>query len=129
LPKWHNVRLSSNCVQPLTGGAYDCINEIRLNLPGAKLFEHTSGQARVGAVDILFTLGGLLVAFIVAGWSCARSYYEKGRLRGLEEATREIVRGVNSHYELEGQMVPEPVLKALKFAKAVSERPRKKSKG
>ena len=30
----------------------------------------------------------------------------KGRLQGMEQATREIVRGVGSHYEVEGQ-IPE----------------------
>lgn len=78
-------------------------------------------------MDILFILGVLLVAFVVAGWSCARSYFEKGRLRGMEEATREIVRGVSSHYELEGQ-IPECVEKALKQAKAVSGRGPKTSR-
>jgi hypothetical protein len=68
-------------------------------------------------VDILFILGVLLVAFVVAGWSCARSYFEKGRLRGMQEATREIVRGVSSHYDLEGR-IPECVEKALKQANA-----------
>jgi hypothetical protein len=71
-------------------------------------------------VDILFMLGGLLVAFLVAGWSCARSYFEKGRLRGIEEATREIARGVSSHYEVEGRAVPESVAKAVNAVKAVS---------
>jgi hypothetical protein len=79
-------------------------------------------------VDILLTLSVLLVAFVVAGWSCARSYFEKGRLRGMEEATREIVRGVSSHYELEGQ-IPECVEEALKQAKAVSGRGPKASRG
>jgi hypothetical protein len=65
-------------------------------------------------------LGGLLLALVVAGWSCAKSYFEKGRLQGLEEATREIARGVSSHYEGEGQAVPEGVAKALKALKAVS---------
>jgi hypothetical protein len=73
-------------------------------------------------VDILLLVGGLLVAFVVAAWSCAKSYFEKGRLRGMEEATREIVRGISSHYELEGQSVPERVAKALKPAKAFTVR-------
>ena len=38
----------------------------------------------------------------------------------MEEATREIVRGIGSHYELEGQNVPERVATAMKAAKAVS---------
>jgi hypothetical protein len=77
------------------------------------------------AVDILFMLGGLLVALLVAAWSCARSYYENGRLQGAKEATREILRGINSHYELEGQGVPEAVTKALKAIDAVSNKRRR----
>jgi hypothetical protein len=71
-------------------------------------------------LDILFLLGGLLVAFVVAGFSCARSYFEKGRLQGMEEATRELTRGISSHYELDGQVAPERVATALKVFNAVS---------
>jgi hypothetical protein len=80
-------------------------------------------------VDILFVFGGLQVALIVAGWSCARSYFEKGRLRGLEEATREISRGISLHYELEGQVAPERVAKAVEALKAVTGKPGKMSNG
>ena len=47
----------------------------------------------------------------------------------MEEATREIVRGVSSHYELEGQTIPERVAKALKGVKAVSAKRSKMGKG
>jgi hypothetical protein len=77
-------------------------------------------------LDILFVLGGLLAAFVVAGFSCARSYFEKGRLRGMEEATREMTRGIASHYELEDQVAPERLATALKAFKAVSGKPWKK---
>jgi hypothetical protein len=77
-------------------------------------------------VDILLVLGGLLVAFVVVAFSCARSYFEKGRLRGMEEAAREMTRGIGSHYELQGQVAPERVAKALKAFKALSGKPRKK---
>src|SRR6202020_833243 len=77
-------------------------------------------KLRFGAVEILFMLGGLLVALVVAGFSCTKSYFEKGRLRGMEEATREIARGVSSHYETEGQVVPEKVAKAIKAVRTVS---------
>jgi hypothetical protein len=75
-------------------------------------------------LDILLILGGLEVALIVAGWSCAKSYFGKGRLRGLEEATREISRGISSHYELEGRVIPERVAKAIRALKAVAAKPR-----
>ena len=55
---------------------------------------------------LLFILSGLLVTLVVASWSGARSFFEKGRLQGMEEATREIVRGLSSHYELEGRTTP-----------------------
>jgi hypothetical protein len=71
-------------------------------------------------LDILFVLGGLLAAFVVAGFSCARSYFEKGRLQGMGEATRELTRGINAHYELDGQVAPERVATALKAFSAVS---------
>jgi hypothetical protein len=79
-------------------------------------------------VDILLILGGLLMALLVASWSCANSYFEKGRRRGMEEATREIVRGLNSHYELEGQTVPDRVAMATEGIKAVARKRWKKSK-
>jgi hypothetical protein len=44
-------------------------------------------------VIILCIAAGLLVALVAASWSCAKSYFETGRLQGMEEATREIVGG------------------------------------
>ncbi|MGZ5876168.1 MAG: hypothetical protein ACXWKP_29210 [Bradyrhizobium sp.] len=71
-------------------------------------------------MEILVTLGSLLAILIFAGWSCARSYFDYGRRRGVEDATREILRGLNSHYESNGQNVPESVRKALAALKAAS---------
>ena len=47
----------------------------------------------------------------------------------MEEATREIVRGLSSHYELEGQTIPERVTKAVEGIKAVSQKRWKTGKG
>jgi hypothetical protein len=47
----------------------------------------------------------------------------------MEEATREIVRGLSSHYELEGQTFPERVAKAAEGIKAVSQKRWKKIRG
>ena len=52
-----------------------------------------------------------------------------GRLQGMEEATREIVRGLSSHYELEGRTIPERVTKAVEGIKAVSQKRWKTGKG
>jgi hypothetical protein len=87
------------------------------------------GQGGGWVVDILLVFGGLEFALIVAGWSCAKSYFYKGRLRGVEEATREISRGISSHYELKGQVIPERVEKAVKALKAIAASPRKRGYG
>jgi hypothetical protein len=64
-------------------------------------------------VDILAVVIVLLVLLFAASWSCARSYFLKGRLAGMEEAAAEIIRGIRSHYEAAGQAPPEQVSKAL----------------
>jgi hypothetical protein len=62
---------------------------------------------------ILVVIIVLLVLLLASTWSSARSYFAKGRLAGMEEATLEIIRGINSHYEDAGQAPPDHVTKAL----------------
>jgi hypothetical protein len=81
------------------------------------------------AVDILVVIGGLFAALVFAGWSSARSYFDRGRLRGAEEATREILRGLGSHFELEGQTIPESIDKALKAVNTAALKHKKAGKG
>jgi hypothetical protein len=90
--------------------------------------ERTSDKREVGLLDILLLVGGLTMALVVAGWLSAKSYFEKGRLRGMEEATSEIIRGLRSHYELAGQTIPERVAKAVDEIKMASKRRWKASK-
>ena len=47
---------------------------------------------------ILAVIIVLLILLLASTWSSARSYFAKGRLAGMEEATLEIIRGINSHY-------------------------------
>jgi hypothetical protein len=72
-------------------------------------------------LDILIVIIVLLVLLLVSAWSSARSYYGKGRLAGMEEATHEIIRGVRSHYE---QPPSDEVTKAIEavrtFARAAN---------
>jgi hypothetical protein len=63
-------------------------------------------------MDILAVIAVLLILFCAASWSSARSYFAKGRLSGMEEATGEIIRGIRAHYESAGQ-TPEGVTKAI----------------
>jgi hypothetical protein len=64
-------------------------------------------------MDILAVIVALLFLWLAATWSSARSYLAKGRLAGMEEATREIIRGVRSHFDVAGQDLPENVSKAV----------------
>jgi len=93
------------------------------------VLERVSGQFGVLGPWMFFHVGWPSTRVIVAGWSCARSYFDKGRLRGMEETLREISRGISSHCELEGHAVPERAAKAIKALKAVSGKRRKKAAG
>jgi hypothetical protein len=65
-------------------------------------------------MNILALLSCLLIGLIWACFSVARSFSHKGRLKGMEEACRELVRGVQSHYELSnGQGAPATVASAI----------------
>ena len=68
-------------------------------------------------MDILVVIIVLLVLLLASTWSSARSYFVKGRLAGMEEATLEIIRGVRSHYELAGQPPPDNVTRAAEAVK------------
>jgi hypothetical protein len=80
-------------------------------------------------VDILLLLAGLQLVLMYAVFSSAKSYFERGRIRGMEEATREFTRGMSSHYELEGQGAPERVAAAIKAIKAAPPKIRKRGNG
>jgi hypothetical protein len=80
------------------------------------------------AVDILFVLGALLGAFVFAAISCARSYFAKGRHRGMEEAVRELAEGIKSHFESDGRS-PERVALAFEEVKTIASMAYKPSKG
>jgi len=78
---------------------------------------------------LLLILSSLLMAFFLATWSGAKSYFEKGRLQGMEEATRDIVRGLSSHYELQGRTIPERVAKAVEGINTVFQKRWTRRKG
>jgi hypothetical protein len=68
-------------------------------------------------MDILAVIIVLLLSLFAAAWSSARSYFQKGRLAGMEEATREIIRGLGAHYEQAGLAPPDHVTKAVEAVK------------
>jgi hypothetical protein len=67
---------------------------------------------------MLAVLVVLLILLLVSTWSSARSYFAKGRLAGMEEATLEIIRGIRSHYESVGQAPPDQVAKAVEAVRS-----------
>jgi hypothetical protein len=72
---------------------------------------------------ILAVIIVLLLLLFAATWSSARSYFLKGRLAGMEEATREIIRGLRSHYETAGQTPPDNVATALEAIRSFARGP------
>src|SRR6201986_965631 len=75
-------------------------------------------------VELLLTFGGLLTLLLLSAFSCARSYFQNGRLRGMEEAIRELSRGLNSHYGNE-ESPPQSVVAALEKVKAAADKNRR----
>lgn len=63
-------------------------------------------------MEILAVLAFLLLLLAISLGSLMRSCFVRGRHRGMQEAAAEIIRGVNSHFEVEGQL-PAAVSKAL----------------
>lgn len=72
-------------------------------------------------MDILILLSCLLLLLCFAALSSARSYFHNGRRRGLEEAVRELVRGICHHYGAEDQP-PDAVAAALQKVKALADK-------
>jgi hypothetical protein len=72
---------------------------------------------------ILVVIIVLLLLLFAATWSSARSYFSKGRLAGMEEATREIIRGLSSHYETAGQAPPDNVTKVVEAIRSFARGP------
>jgi hypothetical protein len=69
-------------------------------------------------MEILVVVIVLLILLLSSTWSSARSYFARGRLAGMEEATLEIIRGIGSHYELAGQVPPDQVTKAIEAVRS-----------
>jgi hypothetical protein len=82
-----------------------------------------------GVVDILLLLGALQAVLVYSAFSAAKSYFEKGRVRGMEEAISELGRGVGSHYQRDGQTEPERVALAMKAVKAVTPKAKRRGSG
>jgi hypothetical protein len=72
-------------------------------------------------MDILAVMALLLALWFAATWSSARSYFARGRLAGMEEATREIIRGIRSHFDVAGQDLPDNVMKAVEAVRSFAQ--------
>ena len=74
-------------------------------------------------MEILLVLGVLHILLILTVISCGRSYFNKGRIAGIEEASREIVRGIRPHYETADKVVPEAVAQAMEAVQSFAGSP------
>jgi hypothetical protein len=73
-------------------------------------------------MEILTVLTTLMLLLAISVGSLLRSSFVRGRFRGMEDAATEIIRGVNSHFETEGQQLPAGVSKALETLKGATGR-------
>ena len=89
-----------------------------------RVLETQFGDVGVVAVEILIIFGGLQLALAFAAFSCGRSYFEKGRRHGMEQATRELERGMNSHYEADGHAASERLAAAFNKLNKITGRAR-----
>jgi hypothetical protein len=93
------------------------------------VFDASGKDGGAGVVDILLLLCALQAVLGYLAFSSAKSYFEKGRVRGMEEAIRELGRGVGSHYQREGQNEPERVALAMKAIKAITPKAKRRGSG
>ncbi|PZA12513.1 hypothetical protein DNX69_11135 [Rhodopseudomonas palustris] len=68
---------------------------------------------------VLLIIIGLLTVLLWACWSSARSYYQNGRIKGMDEAVQQIVRGIGRHYEMAARSTPSGVSNAIAEIKAL----------
>lgn len=86
-----------------------------------------SGVCLVGGskVDIvLWVLAGLVMTLVWCTWSIGRSYFERGRIRGIKEAVRELRSGMFA--QLDNQKLPADVKEAISAFESLLEHPAKK---
>jgi hypothetical protein len=63
--------------------------------------------------DLAGVLAGIFAILFWAVWSSAKSYCVVGRLSGIEEAVREIQKGIRAHVELENACLPPDLQMAI----------------
>jgi hypothetical protein len=69
-------------------------------------------------MEILAVLAVLQLLLLISAGSMLRSYFVRGRHRGMQEAATEIIRGVNSHFDVVGGQLPPSISKALEILNA-----------
>ncbi|MBV9559441.1 MAG: hypothetical protein JOY90_03115 [Bradyrhizobium sp.] len=73
-------------------------------------------------MDILAVIIVLQLVLFAAAWSAARSYFARGRLAGMQEASAEIVRGVSSQHACNGRPLPAAIGKAFEQVQSFARR-------
>ena len=71
---------------------------------------------------VLWILIGLFLSLAWCTWSMSRSFYEKGRIRGIRECVREMRRGTVVQLDCDDHKLPDDLQKALSALDALLER-------
>ena len=68
-------------------------------------------------MDFTLVVAGACVVVAVAVIGISRWMYYMGRFNGMREGAQQMVLGMSSHYEREGEEIQEPIAKALDWLK------------
>ncbi len=77
---------------------------------------------------VLWVFMGLLLGLVWTTWSMSRSFFEKGRARGIRDCIREMRRGTAIILECNDQNFPEDITKLMSALEALLDRPLPKAK-
>lgn len=77
---------------------------------------------------VVWVVTGLFIGLAWVTWSMSRSFFEKGRIRGICECVREMRRGTIAQLDFEDQKLPEDLRKALSALEALLDRAPLKTK-
>jgi hypothetical protein len=77
---------------------------------------------------VLWVLTGLFLGLTWTTWSMSRSFFEKGRVRGIRECVREIRKGTVVLLDCEDKNLPDDLQKAISTLEALLDRVPSKTK-
>jgi hypothetical protein len=77
---------------------------------------------------VVWTMAGLFVGLAWSTWSMSRSFFEKGRVRGIRECVREIRKGTVAQLDHDDEKLPDDLRTALATLEVLLDRAHLKTK-